>query len=75
MVGWLGREVFLFHAQAAEFVFEVVAAAFAAGERVVNTMPLSVRVEAGIPYVATVCRKVSATIGPVTRIWAVTDKA
>ncbi len=38
-------------------------------------MPLSVSVEAGIPCVATVSRKVASTIGPVTRWWAVTESA
>ena len=38
-------------------------------------MPLSVRVEAGAPYLAQAARKVSRTMGPVTRAWAVTDSA
>jgi hypothetical protein len=39
----------------------------------VKTIPLSVSVEAGIPCVATVSRKVASTIGPVTRWWAVIE--
>ena len=43
--------------------------------RVVNTMPLSVSVEAGIPCVATVLSNSVSTIGPVTRWWAVIRRA
>jgi len=43
--------------------------------RVVNTIPLSVSVEAGMPWVATAPRKAASTIGPVTRGWAVTERA
>jgi hypothetical protein len=43
--------------------------------RVVNTMPLSVRVPAGAPCAATAARKASRTIGPVTRWWQVTRSA
>ncbi len=38
-------------------------------------MPLSVNVEAGIPCVATVSRKLVSTIGPVMRGWALTDSS
>jgi hypothetical protein len=43
--------------------------------RVVKTIPLSVRVEAGIPCSATVSRNAVSTIGPVTRWWAVIRSA
>ena len=43
--------------------------------RVVKTMPLSVKVEAGTPCAAQAARKVSSTSAPVTRAWAVTDRA
>jgi hypothetical protein len=43
--------------------------------RVVKTIPLSVSVDAGIPCVATVSRKVASTRAPVTRTWAVTESA
>jgi putative transposase len=43
--------------------------------RVVNTMPLSVKVEAGIPWSATAARNWASTMGPVTRWWAVTRSA
>jgi hypothetical protein len=42
---------------------------------VVNTIPLSVNVEAGTPYALQVRRKAASTMGPVTRWWAVTDSA
>ena len=38
-------------------------------------IPLSVSVEAGAPWRATAARKVSTTMGPLTRTWAVTDRA
>jgi hypothetical protein len=38
-------------------------------------MPLSVRVDSGIPCSAMVWRKVVSTIGPVMRWWAVIDSA
>jgi hypothetical protein len=56
-------------------VLEVVAAAFAAGEPGGEDLPLSVRVEAGIPYAATVFLKAASTIAPVTLAWAVIDRA
>jgi hypothetical protein len=44
-------------------------------KRVVKTIALSVKVEAGTPKRATVARKRSRTIGPVTGWWAVTSRA
>ena len=44
-------------------------------KRVVKTIPLSVKVEAGTPKRATAARKRSRTIGPVTGWWAVTSRA
>ena len=38
--------------------------------RVVKTMPLSVRVAAGVPCCSQAPRKASSTIGPVPRAWA-----
>ena len=41
-------------------------------------MPLSVKVEAGAPWAAMAAmaaRKLASTIGPVTRVWAVTGTA
>ena len=43
--------------------------------RVVNTIPLSVNVEAGMPCLAVAARKTASTMGPVTRFQAVTDTA
>ncbi len=74
--GVVGAGVLLDHAEAAQLGLEAVAAARLPPEsRVVNTMPLSVSVEAGIPCVATVLRNAASTIGPVTRWWAVTRRA
>jgi hypothetical protein len=42
---------------------------------VVNTIPLSVSVEAGTPCVSRALVNVSTTIGPVTRRWPVTEIA
>jgi hypothetical protein len=47
----------------------------AAGRGVVNTIVLSVRVDAGVPWAATAARKVSRAIGPVTRGQADTCRA
>ncbi|WP_431916338.1 hypothetical protein [Nonomuraea jabiensis] len=67
--------VLLSHVQAAQFVFEGVAAAAAAARRVAKTMPLSVTVEAGTPWAATAWRKASRTIGPVMCRRQVTRRA
>ncbi len=61
VVGWLGREFFWMTPRSPELVLEAVAAAvppWRQRERVVNTMPLSVSVEAGIPCWAAALRKV-----------------
>jgi hypothetical protein len=44
-------------------------------KRVVNTMPLSVNVEAGAPFREMAARNAASTIGPVTRRCAVTVSA
>jgi hypothetical protein len=44
-------------------------------KRVVKTIPLSVKVEAGGPKRATAARKRSRAIGLVTGWWAVTSRA
>jgi hypothetical protein len=49
--GVVGGGVDLLYAQAVQFGFEAVAAAFAAGESGGKTMPLSVSVEYGMPWV------------------------
>ena len=61
-----GSGVLLDDVQAAQFEFEGVASAAPPASRVVKTMPLSVRVEAGIPWWVTGFRKVVGTIWPVT---------
>ena len=78
VVGWLGRPFFWTTLRRRSSVSKPlrVPAPFLPWEsRVVKTMPLSVSVEAGIPCSATVWRKVASTIGPVTRRWAVTERA
>ena len=76
--GWVvWFAVLLGGVEAAEFVLEAVAAALAsdAGEADVNTMLLSVTVEAGIPAFLTAWRNSANTIGVVRRGWAVTRTA
>jgi hypothetical protein len=73
--GVVGAGVDLSDPEAVYFVFKAVASAFASGEPGGNTMPLSVNVEAGIPWAATVLRNSASTMGPVTRRWAVTESA
>src|SRR5262245_6630213 len=67
--------VLLHHAEAAQFGFERVAAAFPAGVAGRINHPLSVNVEAGMPCWAAVSPNAATTIGPVTRRCAVTDRA
>jgi hypothetical protein len=54
---------------------EAVAAASAAGQAGGEDHPVVVNVEAGIPWVSTAVVNAVTTIGPVTRRWAVTDRA
>ena len=64
--GLVRAAVFLRDVAAAQLGLQSVAAAAAAGKARVNTIPLSVNVEAGTPKRATAARKRSRTIGPVT---------
>jgi hypothetical protein len=48
---------------------------FPPANRVVKTMPLSVRVDAGMPCVPYALRNSAKTMGPVTRRWAVAESA
>ena len=60
----VGPGVLLADAELAKFVLESVAAALAAvSKRVVNTMPLSVRVDSGMPWVVAGSGKAATTIG------------
>ena len=56
-------------------MLQAVAAAAPPDSRVVKTMPLSVSVEAGMPWLATAARNAATTTGPVTRRCAVTRRA
>ena len=75
-LGVVRLAVLLGDAQAAQLVLEPVAAALAAPDsRVVKTMPLSVRVEAGTPCFAQVARKVARVTSPVVTGCAVMLRA
>jgi hypothetical protein len=73
--GWLGREFFWVTPRRVRVVSKPLRPPRPPAKRVVKTMPLSVRTEAGMPAVATVWVKASTTAGPVTRRWAVTVRA
>src|ERR687892_50061 len=75
VVGWLGRELCWITPRRRSSASSSLRPPLPPENRVVNTIVLSVSVEAGIPCVATASRKVASTIGPVTRWWAVTDSA
>src|SRR5882757_4495038 len=74
VVGWIGRE-FFWRTPSLTNSFSrplrLVRPPWA--KRVVNTKPLSVKVDNGIPYRAIAWRKVATTAGPVTGRWAVID--
>jgi hypothetical protein len=67
--------VLLGDAEAAQLVLEALRPPRPPDRRVVKTMPLSVRVEAGAPCCPHAARKASRTMGPVTRAWPATDRA
>jgi hypothetical protein len=67
--------VLLLDAPAAQFALEAIAAALPPDSRVVNTIPLPVRVDAGAPCSRTAARKAASTMAPVTRCQAVIDRA
>ncbi len=70
VLGWLGREFFWTTprrlSSASKLLRPRVPCRLPPDRRVVNTMPLSVSVEAGIPWVAMALRNSASTIGPVT---------
>ena len=68
VVGWLGREFFcLTRCLTSSFSRPLREARPPLAKRVVNTKPLSVNVENGVPCCAIVLRKVCTTARPVTR--------
>ena len=75
VVGWLGRLFFWVTWSASRRVSKPLRPPLPPDSRVVNTIPLSVSVDAGTPCVSRALVKVSTTIGPVTRRWAVTEIA
>lgn len=76
VVGWLGREFFWrTRSRASSFSSPLREVRPPLAKRVVNIRPLSVSVDAGIPWLVMVLRKVVTTIGPVTGWWAVTERA
>ncbi|MFC5833628.1 hypothetical protein [Nonomuraea insulae] len=75
VVGWLGVEFFCRTCRRRSSCSKALRPPRPPASRVVNTMPLSVSVEAGTPCAATAWRKVLRTIGPVTRACAVSDRA
>ena len=76
VVGWLGREFFCRTRCLTSSVSRPLREVRPLLEkRVVNTRPLSVKVENGVPCLAIVVRKVLTTAGPVTGWWAGTDRA
>jgi hypothetical protein len=74
VVGWLGRAFFWVTPRRWSSVSKALRPPLPPARRVVNTIPLSVSVDAGVPWPAAV-RNAARTIGPVTRAWAVTDNA
>jgi hypothetical protein len=75
VVGWFGLEFFWTMPSRRSSASKALRPPVPPDSRVVNTIPLSVSVEAGAPCRAIAAWKVSTTRGPVTRGWAVTDRA
>ena len=76
VVGWFGREFFWGIAELDEFGLEAVAAAAAAGEAGGEDHAVVGQGRDGMPWFSHgVAEGGSTTIGPVTRRWAVTDRA
>ena len=66
VVGWFGVEFFWTMCSRRSSCSRALRPPRPPEKRVVNTIPLSVRVEAGMPWAATAARNVSCTMGPVT---------
>jgi hypothetical protein len=75
VVGWLGREFFWVTPRRRSSASRALRPPLPPAKRVVKTIALSVKVEAGGPKRATAARKRSRAIGPVTGWWAVTSRA
>ena len=75
VVGWCGRLFFWRMPSWSRRVLSPFRPPRPPERQVVNTIPLSVDVENGMPWVVQQRVKVSTTIGPVTRLWAVTESA
>ena len=75
VVGWLGAEFFCATCRRRSSASRALRPPLPPARRVVNTIPLSVRVEAGVPWAATAARNAARTTGPVTGAWADTCRA
>ena len=75
VVGWLGLAFFCATCRRRSSASRALRPPLPPAKRVVNTIPLSVNVEAGAPKRATAARKRPRTVGPVTGWWAVTSRA
>ena len=73
VVGWFGRLFFWMTPRLSRRVSKPLRPPLPPDSRVVNTIPLSVSVEAGTPCASRALVNVSTTMGPVTRRWAVTE--
>jgi hypothetical protein len=75
VVGRFGREFFCWTPRRARACSRAFVPPRPPARRVVKTRPLSVRVEAGMPWSSQAARKVSRVAGPVTVLWAVMERA
>ena len=73
--GWLGLPFFWVMPRCRSSCSKPLRPPLPPDSRVVNTMPLSVRVEAGAPCAGDGGAERRETMGPVTRFQAVTDRA
>jgi hypothetical protein len=70
VVGWLGLACFCATCRRCSSASRALRPPLPPARRVVNTIPLSVRVDAGVPWAATAARNAARTTGPVTGAWA-----
>jgi hypothetical protein len=75
VVGWLGRAFFWATPRRRSSASRALRPPLPPDRRVVKTIALSVKVEAGVPKRDRAARKRSRTAGPVTGWWAVTSRA
>jgi hypothetical protein len=75
VVGWLGRAFFWATPRRRSSASRALRPPLPPDRRVVNTISLSVSVDAGVRWPVAAVRNAARTIGPVTRAWAVTVRA